>query len=137
MEGHTPDRPGALEDGARLLIGRYVPDRDGISGRGQPPAVGAERYAVHPTVLAADDADLFSARDLPDADAILAEVGTCGEPLAIRAEGDPVDPTGLGAEGAELGAGGRLHHDHFPLAARRGQDLAVGAEGHARGAGQV
>ena len=46
--------------------------------------IRAQRHAVHPAVVAADDADYLSAGGIPDADAILAEAAPRG-----RATGCP------------------------------------------------
>src|SRR5262249_57852931 len=51
-KGHAPDFSRVAE-GEQRLAGRRVPDLHGliVAGRGQAPAVGAERYLVPPSSL--------------------------------------------------------------------------------------
>ena len=117
---------------AQGRTGGDVPDRDRavLRGRGEDPAIGAERETV------AEDARIglegwpgrSPGGDVPDPDGGLTAAAG-GQGLAVRAEGDPTVPTvAMVFDGETHRAGGDVPEPDRPVRAGGRQELAVGGK---------
>src|SRR5262245_21659965 len=101
-------------------------------GRGQVGAVRTERHLHDGVATLLRTEDGLTGAQLPELDrAVVAELapGT-GQPSAVRAEGPTVDAARGHLEDLPSLAGRQIPEPDLPVQAGRGQEPAVGAEGH-------
>ena len=129
---HAPDFIVVPGEGQRFLAlvileWRRVPDADGPirAGRGEPPAVRAERHAPAHVGVSAEAEHLPAGRRVPDVHRLV--FAGRGEAPAVRAEGDAQNESAMRQRVEEL-AGRRIPHVHAAVEAGRGQPPAVRAE---------
>src|SRR5262249_35973077 len=118
------------------LPGPCLPELDGAvpAGRGQPPAVGAERHIIDISIVPGQSQQLLALPHVPDPDGRVA--AGRGQSLAVGAERQALDLIDVPQAGDRLPARPGVADDDSPIHATDCESGVVGTKPHAAEAGK-